>query len=183
MPDSLTMTTLVLSSLCLAGILLIAAGVMAVLWFRKRGWRQSLNGAIWLGVVPLLAPASFMVIAGSIASVAAPMLQETSSGVVVDNVQIVDAAGEPAYVASVEFTTNEGRLVRFDDPISASNPPQYTPGQSVTVAYSPETPERAIIFDPSVLIVPLVLVLLAVLAWPIGAAIGWYKFRGARLPN
>lgn len=183
MSDSLTVTIVMLSSLCLAGVLLIAAGVMGVLLVRKRGWRHSLKGAIWLGVVPLLAPAVFLVIAGAIASIAAPMLKETASGVIVDNVQIVDAAGEPAYVARIEFTTNEGRLIRFEDPISASNPPQYTLGQSVTVAYSPETPEQAIIFDPNILIVPLVLVLLAALAWPIGAAIGWYKFRGARSPN
>lgn len=180
MPDSLTVTIMLLSALGVVGILLIAAAVMAVLMIRRTGLRRSLQGAIWLGIVPLLAPAVFLVIAGAIASIAAPMLKETSDGVVVDNVEIVDAAGEPVYVADVEFTTAAGEQVRFQDPIAASNPPQYTIGQSVTVAYSPEAPERAIIFDPGILIVPVVLLLLAALAWPIGAAVGWYKFRGAR---
>lgn len=183
MSDSLTVTIMMFSALCLAGILLIAACVMVFLMSRRRGWRQSFKGALWLGVVPLLAPAAFLVIAGAMASIAAPMLMETTSGVVVSNVEITDAAGDPVYVAEVEFSTRTGEQVRFQDPLAGSNPPQYTPGQAVTVAYSPEAPKSAIIFDPSILIMPLVLVLLAALAWPIGAVIGWYKFRGARSPN
>lgn len=183
MSESLNMTIALLSMSCVVGILLIAGGVMVVLMSRGRGWRESSRGAIWLGVVPLLAPAVFVVIGGAIVSIAAPMLKETSVGSVVDNVEIMDAAGEPAYVAVIEFTTNDGRAVRFEDPISASNPPQYTLGQSVTVAYSPEAPEQAVIADPNIWIVPLVMAGLAALAWPIGAAIGWYKFRGSRPLN
>ncbi len=183
MPESLTVTVVLLAAFCLIGVLVIAAGVMAVLMITRHGWRRSLQGAVWLGAVPLLAPAVFLVIAGAIASIAAPILKETASGVVVDNVEIVDAAGEQAYVAEVAFTTRAGEQIRFQDPIAAGNPPLYTVGQTVTVAFSPEAPERAMIFDPSILGVPLVLVLLAALAWPIGAAIGWYKFRGARIPG
>ena len=113
----------------------------------------------------------------------APILKETAGGVIVDNVEIVDAAGEPAFVAVIEFTTRSGQLIRFEDPLAASNPPQYAVGQAVTVAFAPEAPEQAVIVEPSILTVPVVMLALAALAWPIGAAIGWYKFRGARLPN
>lgn len=183
MPDSLTVTVMLLSATCLMGILLIAAGVMAVLLVTRRGWRRSLQGAIWLGAVPLLAPAVFLVIGGAMASIMAPILKETAGGVIVDNVEIVDAAGEPAFVAVIEFTTRSGQLIRFEDPLAASNPPQYAVGQAVTVAFAPEAPEQAVIVEPSILTVPVVMLALAALAWPIGAAIGWYKFRGARLPN
>jgi hypothetical protein len=185
MLDPLTTTLATTSAMCAGGILLIAAVVAGLLAVTGRGRRRSLQGALWLGAGPLLAPAVVMVIGIGLASIAVPILLggATTTGVIVDNLLVMDGSGDPVFVAEVEYSTEAGERIRFEDPLAANNPPQYGVGQTVVVVYQPQAPERALIFEPSIWIVPLVLLALAALLWVIGVVIGWYKFRNTRAHN
>lgn len=169
-------------AICLFGVGLTAALVIATLYVSRRDLRRSLQAGFWLAIVPLAVPAVLTTVAVGFASVTLPLVLtgETAPGIVVDNTLIMDGSGDPAYVASVTFETRTGRSVRFDDPVAASNPPQYAIGQSVTVVYPADAPERAMIRDPMLWNVPAGLLAMAVLFAGVFGGIGWSKFRGQR---
>lgn len=182
MSDALLPAVALTGAVCLIGVGLIAVLVTAVLWFRQRDLRRSLQGGWWLAIVPLAVPAVLTTVAVGFASVTLPLVLtgETAPGIVVDNTLIMDGSGDPAYVATVTFETRTGRSVRFDDPFAASNPPQYAIGQSVTVIYPSDAPERAMIRDPMLWNVPAVLMAMALVFAGVFGGIGWSRFRAQR---
>ncbi|MBL8095566.1 MAG: DUF3592 domain-containing protein [Anaerolineales bacterium] len=179
MDEVLVAPVLLTATICLGGIVVIAAGITTVFLLRGGGRRRSLQAGLWLGIVPWLAPAALTTLAGGVALVAVPVLLGGASapGRVVENTLIFDGAGDPVYMAVVEFETAAGEPVRFDDPLAAANPPQYAVGQSVTVIYPPEAPQQALIDEPLLRVLPIVLLGLAGLALIIGFVLAGAKFR------
>lgn len=164
---------------CLVGVAVLAILVFAGLLVTGKGFGRSLNGGWWLGVFPLIIPVTMISCGGGFAI---PFFEVVMNGVQTTG-RVVDYAessgdGSTTYSSIVEFETETGETIRFDDAAVTSNPPRHAIGQELPVRYLRDTPEQAIVDgDLTMWGVLAVLILVTVVATPIMAVIGWNAFR------
>lgn len=163
---------------CLAAALFVAGIVTVILLLSGRGFRGSLNNGILLGFVPLLTPAFLMACNLGFFLPTLEVIREgvSTTGTVVDYEESNDD-GSTTYSSIVEFKTDAGETVRFDDTAVSSNPPRHSIGQKVGVIYLEEQPERAVISDPLWWAIPALLFVVSLISLPIGFFLAWRGFR------
>ncbi len=163
---------------CLAAALFVAGIVTVILLLTGRGVRGSLNNGILLGFVPLLTPAFLMACNLGFFLPTLEVIREgvSTTGTVVAYEESSDDGGT-TYSSIVEFKTDAGETVRFDDTAVSSNPPRHSIGQEVGVIYLEEQPERAVISDPFWWAIPALLLIVSLISLPIGFFLAWRGFR------
>ena len=176
---SIVVNMAVIMAGCLVGVVALAILVFAGLLITGKGFGRSLNGGWWLGVFPLIIPLMMISCGGGFAI---PFFEVVLNGVQTTG-RVVDYAesssdGSTTYSSIVEFETDTGETIRFDDAAVTSNPPRHEIGQELPVRYLRETPEQAIIDgDLTMWGVLVALILVTVVVTPLMAIIGWRSFR------
>lgn len=163
---------------CLAGAMLMAGFATAILLVTGHGFRRSFNNGFLLGVMPLLLPAfltacnigfflpTYRVIRDGVSTTGTVVDYDESSG-----------DGGVTYSSIVEFQTEGGETVRFDDTSVSSYPPRHELGQEVGVLYLPAEPEHAVVRDDWWWVFPTVYTILTLLTVPIGFFFAWRSYR------
>jgi hypothetical protein len=101
-----------------------------------------------------------------------------ASGVVVENVRMQDRqTGNLMFAPLIRFQTADGRTIEFQSSLR-TNPPSYSPGQSVTVLYDPAKPVSAEIANLfSIWFAPMVLWFLGTVFTAVGIGVAVYRRR------
>jgi hypothetical protein len=101
-----------------------------------------------------------------------------ASGVVVEVVRIQNRqTGELMFAPLVRFQTADGRSIEFQSSLR-TNPPSYSPGESVTVLYDPARPVSAEIANLfSIWFAPMVLWFLGTVFTAVGIGVAVYRRR------
>lgn len=163
---------------CLAGALLVAGLATAILLVTGHGFRKSFNNGFLLGVMPLLLPAFLVACNFGFFLPTYRVIRDgvSTTGIVVDYDES-SGDGGVTYSSIVEFKTEGGETVRFDDTSVSSDPPRHQLGQEVGVLYLPGEPDHAVIRDEWWWIFPTVYMAVTLLMVPLGFLFAWHVYR------